>query len=273
MSPTSSKMLSQFFRNIRSIFDPQPTKKKQPHSFRTVNRVFGKWATSAVEDPPPPYNDLPESKTHFRDEHHSPPPPFENPRLQICPHETISFEELQKVTSPSIVPQNGGTKDALTVHCHEHRRQFDPITKDSRLFCTSSPGLLRGSGTFSYESSKDPSHTPCVILLFHWDLGALDGIRAQVETAAELQQFLGADAIRLCPHKMISDSDIINAVFGFVKRPSEAEVSTCCDFCDTEIKILMKMEDCDEMCRVTIRRCLGTAEKADDPKWLSQCGV
>ena len=273
MSPTSSKMLFQFLRNIRSIFDSQSKKKKQPHSFRTVNRVFGKWATSAAEDRPPPYHDLPESKTHFRDEHHSPPPPFVNPRLQICPHETISFEELQNATSPFIIPGNDGTTDALTANRHEHRRQIDPITKDSRLVCTSSPGLLRGSGTFSYESSKDPSHAPCVVLVFHWDLGALDGIRAQVETAAELQQFLHADAIRLCPHKMISDSDVINAIFGFVKRPSEAEVSTGCDCCDTEIKIFTTMEGDDEMCRVTTRRCLGMAEKADDPKWLTQCGV
>ena len=266
-------MLSQFWRNVCSIFNPQPTKKKQAHSFRTINRVFGKWATSAVEDLPPPYNDLPESKTHFRDEHHSPPPPFANPRLRICPHETLSFEDLQKVTSPHTIRDNGSTTDALTINCHEHRSHIDPVAQNSGHVCTSSPGLLRGSGAYTYESSKDSSHTPCVVLYFHWDLGALDGIRAQVETAAELQQSLGADAIQLCPHKLISDSDVINAIFGFVKRPSGPEVSTGCDCCDTEIKILTRMVGRDEMCRVTTRRCLGTADKADDPMWLTQCGA
>ena len=272
-SLTSSKMLSQILRNICSIFRSQPTKKKQAHSFRTVNRVFGKWATSAVEDLPPPYSDLPESKTHFEDESCSPPPPFVEPRFQICPHETLSFEDLQKATSPLTIPKGGGTTDALNTNCREHRSQFDLVAQETRLLCISSPGLLRGSGAFSYESGKDPSHTPYAVLHFHWDLGALDGIRAQVETAAELRQYLGADAIRLCPHKLISDSDVINAIFGFVKSSSEMEVSTSCDYCDTRIDILRRVEGCDETCRVTTRRCLGTMKKSDDPTWLTQCGV
>lgn len=270
--PNSSTMASRFLNRICSIFYRQPTKNEEAHSFHTINSVFGDWTTSAIEDLPP-YTDSLESKTHFQIENNDPPPPFSDPRLQICPHETLSFEALQTTANSLATRSTGKTIDALTLGCHEHRSQVDPIAKSAKHVCTSSPGLLRGSGTYTLEDSKDPAHTPDVVLSFHWDLGFLSGVRGQVETAAELQEFLGADGIWLCPHKRISDSDVVNAIYGFVKRSSRREVITECDRCDTEIQISARMDGDDETCRVTTKRYLGTVEKADDPLWLAQCGV
>lgn len=265
-------MASQFLKKICSIFYSQPTKNEEAHSFHTINGVFGDWTTSTIEDLPP-YTDSPESKAHFQIEKHDPPPPFSDPRLQICPHETLSFEGLQKTANSLATRSTGETIDALTLSCHEHRSQIDTIVNKAKHVCTSSPGLLRGSGTYALECSKDPANTPNIVLSVHWDLGFLSGVRGQVETAAELQEFLGADGIWLCPHKRISDSDVVNAIYGFVKKSSGREVITECDRCDTETKIHARMEGDDETCRVTTKRYLGTLEKPDDPLWLAQCGV
>ena len=266
-------MASHLFRKMFSLFYKQPTTKGEPYSVSTINGVFGDWATSTVDDLPPPYADSPENKTYFQDEKCSPPPPFASPRLQCCPHETLSFEGLQEIASSLAIKNTGETIDALTPSYHEHRSRFDPTAKDAKHICESSPSLLKCSGTYALEGSKGPSHTPSVVLCFHWDLAFIHGIRGQVESAAELQYFLGADGISLCPHKQISDSDVINAVYGFVKRPSGREIFTSCDCCDTEINICTRMEGDDETCRVTTTRYLGRAERANDPRWLAQCGV
>ena len=261
-------------RHLCSIFYRHSAKKKKSHSSRTVNRVFGHWATSTADDVPPPYTDSPETKTYSQDEKHSPPPQFTSPRLQLCSHESLSFEELQKIATSLAINSTDQPVNALTPNCHAHRSQSTPATVNSNsVCCVSSPGLLRGSGTYALEDRKDPSHDPSVILGFHWDLGYLDGIRSQVQTAAELQLFMAADAIRLCPHKWICDSDVVNAIYAFVQKPSRCEVTTGCDHCNTKIKVSVKMEGSDETCRVTTQRYLGTAEKPNDPMWLAQCGV
>ena len=270
----SSNMTSQFFRKIYSLFYQKPTPTCESHSSSTINGVFGDWATSVVEDLPPPYADSPENKTQYQDEICScPPPPFASPHLHCCPHEALSFERVQEIANSLAIKNIGETIDALTPSYHEHRSQIDPTSKDAKHVCESSPSLLKGSGTFAFESSKSLSHSPSVVLSFHWDLAFISGIRGQVESAAELQYFLGADDIWLCPHKQINDSDVINAIYGFVKRPSGREVMTSCDRCNTGININVRMNGGDETCRVTTKRYLGTLEKANDPQWLAQCGV
>ncbi|KAL9136121.1 MAG: hypothetical protein Q9175_002672 [Cornicularia normoerica] len=266
-------MASYYLRKLCSLFHQQTTKKDETHTFHTTNGVFGDWTTSAVEDLPPPYADSPEEKTHFQDQKTSPSPSFANSCLQICPHQAVSFEDLKEAISSAAIKDTRETIDALTLHCQEHRRQSDPAAGDARNVCVSSPGFLRGFGTYSYENPGVSGCTPRVVLSFNWDLGCLDGVRGQVETAAELQQFLSADGIWLCPHKRVNDSDIVNAIYGFVKRPSRREVRTGCGRCETEIKIVATKVGNDETCRVITERSLGTLEKPDCPVWHTQCGA
>lgn len=271
--PQSSNMATQFLRKFLTLFYRQPKKNEKAHAYRTVNGVFGDWATSADEDLPPPYTDSPKSRTHFEDERDLPPPSFAHPSLQICPHQTLSFENLQEVAKSLTTSSTDETIDALTPSCREHRNQSDGTTEKAKTVCVSSPGLLRGFGAFVSEGGSDPAKISGVALCSHWDLGSLGGIRGQVETAAELQQFLCADRIQLCPHKRISDSDVINTIFGFIKRASAQEVITGCDRCDTEVKVFARMEGDDQVCRVTTKRCLGTMKEPDDPVWIAQCGT
>ena len=266
-------MAAQFLRKFLPLFYRQPKKSEEAHTYRTVNGVFGDWATSADEDLPPPYTDWPKSRIHFQAEKDLPLPPFVYPSLQICPHQTLSFQNLREIAKSLTTSSTDETIDALTPSCREHRSQFDGTTEKAKTVCVSSPGLLRGFGTFLSEDSRDPAHIPGVALCFHWDLGSLGGIRGQVETAAELQQFLCADGIQLCPHKRISDSDIIRAIFGFIKRASAQEVITGCDRCDTEVKVFARMEGDDHVCRITTKRYLGTMKKPNDPVWFAQCGA
>lgn len=122
---------------------------------------------------------------------------------------------------------------------------------------------------------KDWKDTSGLVLDFLWDLGLLDGVRAQIETATDLKYFLDAEAVSLCPHKRISDSDVINAIFGFVKGRSSRDVTARCDCdrCATKIKVTVGMSRDNEVCYVTTKRYLGRVEKPDDPDWLAQCSL
>ncbi len=270
--PNSYSMASQLFRKICSLFYQKPSRVEESKSFRTINHVFGDWATT-TEDLPPPYTGSPKSKTRFQDQKSSPPPPFTVPQIQVCPHETLSFEGLQRKAGTFASMSTGETIDALTLNYHEHNGQPDSTSQNARHICVSSPSSLRGYGTYTSASEKDPSHTPGVMLCFSWELGILDGVRVQIETAAELQHFLHANDIWLCPHKQISDSDVVNAIYGFFKKPYGRKVTMGCDRCDTDIKIYTSTDGGDQTCRVTTKRYLGLLEKAYDPIWLAQCGV
>ena len=257
-------MATRYIHKLLSLFYRQPNKREDARSFRTVNGVFGDWVTSAVEDVPPPY---------IEDEECFPPPPFEAPRLSICPHETMSFDSLQQVVNSLTIKTTDETVDTLTTSRHGHFSRLDTATGKTKTVCMSSPGFLIGSGTYILVDGKDTSHTSGLVLCFDWELGFLDGIRCQVETAAELKHYLGVESIPICPHKRMSDSDVINAIFGFVKRPSNQDVITNCDGCGTEIKVIIRMEGDDQICYVKTKRSLGTVEKPDDPVWLAHCSV
>ena len=266
----SSNMATRYLHKVFSLFHRQRNKRHVSHSYRTVNGVFGDWTTSAVEDVPPLYPDSPKSKAHSQDEKSIPPLIFEAPCMPICPHEKMSFEDLQEITNSLTI---NPTIDALTTNCHEHRTHMDPVTRKIKTVCLSSPGLLRGFGMYILEHDKDSSHTPRIVLCFDWDLGCLDGIRDQIGTAAELQHFLRVERIQLCAHKHISDSDVINAIFGLVISPVIHNVITCCDRCSTHVNVCASMEGDVPVCRVMTKRYLGTVKKPDDLVWLAQSSV
>ena len=274
LSPKRSRMASRFLRRLVSLFHQQRTKEKETDSISTNDGVFGDLKTSAVYDLPPPYHDLVEEKAPILEEKHlASAPPAVSPNLRICPHQTVSFDGLRKTCTSAAIKNTSKNIDALELHCPEHRCQCTPGAGDTKGICISSRCLLRGFGSFSHENADLSGRTPELVLSFDWDIGSLKGIRCQVETAAELQQFLGMDAIWLCPHKRISDCDIVNALYGFLNSHSEREISTHCDCCETEITIVAAKEGNDETSRVTTKRVLGTMERPDDPVWLAQCGV
>ena len=247
---------------------------KETDFISTNDGVFSDLATSAVYDIPPPYHDLAEEKAPILEKKYpASAPRMVTPCLQICPHQAVSFDGLKKTYTSAAIKNASRSIDALELHCQEHRCQSTPAAEDTKSICISSHSFLRGFGTFSHENASLSGRTPNLILSFDWDIGSLDGIRCQVETASELQQFLSMDDIWLCPHKRINDSDIVNALYGFLNRNSGREISTSCDCCNTKITIVATKEGNDETCRVTTKRFLGSMEKPDDPVWLAQCGV
>ena len=263
-------MVTRYFSRIISFFFRQHDKREDNH---TVNGVFGDWTTSYVEDVPPPYTDSPVSKVNYPVVEYLPPPPFQAPCLRICPHETMSFEYLQQVVKPLATRPMNEVISALTTSCHDHRNHRDPTIRKTKTVCTSSPGLLTGSGTYALEDGKNTSHILGIVLCFDWDLGLLDALRCQVESAVDLQHLLGAEGIPLCPHKQMSDSEIINAIFGFLKTPSSRDSISRCGTCDTEIEVVLRLDGDDQICHVKTKRYLGTLEELNDPVWLAQCSV
>ncbi|KAM0799845.1 hypothetical protein BDR22DRAFT_890118 [Usnea florida] len=262
-------MASRFLRRLVSLFYQQRTKEKETGCLSANDGVFGDLATPAVYDIPPPYHDLAEEYVSILEKKS----PASAPHLRICPHQAVSFDCLKKKCTSTAIENTSKSIDALKLRCQEQSCQSNPAAGDTKGICISSHCLLRGFGTFSYGNVGLFGRTPDLVLSFDWEIGSLDGIRCQVETAAELQQFLSMDDISLCPHKRINDSDIVNALYGFLNRNSGRQISTSCDCCNTKITIVATQEGNDETCRVTTKRFLGTMEKPDDPVWLAQCSV
>ena len=274
LSPKQSRMASRFLKKFVSLFHQQRTKEIETDSVSKNEGVFGDLATSAVYDIPPPYHDLAEEKAPILEEKYPASiPPTVSPSFRICPHQAVSFDSLKRKCTSTAITNTSKSVNALELLCQQHRCQFIPGAGDTKSICISSRCSLRGFGTFSHENAGLSGRTPDLVFSFNWDVGSLDGIRCQVETAAELQQFLSMDDIWLCPHKRINDSDIVNALYGFLNKNSGREISTSCDCCETKITIVATKEGNNETCRVTTKRFLGTMEKPDDPVWLAQCGV
>ena len=274
LSPKRFRMASCFLRRLVSLFHQQRTKEKATGSISMNDGVFGDLATSVVYDIPPPYHDLAEEKAPILEEKYpASAPSTASPNLRICPHQAVSFDGLKKNYTSTAIKNTCKNIDALDLRCQEHLRQSSPAAGDTKGICISPRCFLRGFGSFSHKNAGLSGRTPELVLSFDWDIGSLDGIRCQVETAAELQQFLSMDDIWLCPHKRICDSDIVNALYGFLNRNSGHGISTSCDCCETKITIVATKEGNDETCCVTTKRFLGTMEKPDDPVWLAQCGV
>lgn len=274
-----SSMAFQLYKKFLAVFDPRTddvwTAKgdDQPKSSRI----------SVFEDPPPPYTDHIGSFPCRTDEKPSWLRRSE-PRVSLCPHETVSFEQLQQVLASFKRETRGKSLDALactpnsTAH---HTHCVNATAKEGRTVCTTSPSSLKGSGSYTYQSSEDPATTSSLKLSFSWDLGSMAGIRFQCGSLSELQHFLSADGIWLCPHRQLSDPSIVRSIWeiiypsemsaGPIDRHRAAEIACGCQSCDTKVRISTTQEGYDEALRVSTERWLGSGESRNDAAWLAQC--
>lgn len=211
--------------------------------------------------------------------------------VQICPHETLSFERLQRITNLPNFKQNGKKIDALTPTSEHHHRGHDKDTNEAQDSCkplgydvSNTSGYadfmasLKGFGTYIWKSSGP---VPGILLSFHWEMRCVDTTKVKCRSPNELQAFLEKTEIQLCAHKKISDMDVVNGIYGIVNplgkpvdpidRYMTKEVGYDCEKCGTRIKVYKRKNGSERTCRVDTKRFLGKAEQNEDPVWRAQC--
>ncbi|KAL2042793.1 hypothetical protein N7G274_004552 [Stereocaulon virgatum] len=240
----------------------------------TEKTSLGLSKTSIANDSPPPYMDV-EGMTPHNSERH----------VQICPHEVLSFDRQQRIANLPNFKSNGKKIDALTSASDLHHRGHDKDTKEPQDSCKplgcdlkAFIGSLKGFGTYSWKATGP---NPGLVLSFHWEMRCLEDCKVKSDSSTELVAFLEQTNIQLCPHKKLSDVDIVNRIYGIINplgkpidpidRYLAKEVGNDCEHCGTKIKVYRRKEGVDKTCRVDTTRFLGKAKERGDSAWQNQC--
>ena len=275
-------MAPNVLEKIISFFRKSSTDKKKVAS---ASRKQG-WQSPKASDSselPPPYTDD-KNGGLFGNEKSSTASGQER-SVHICPHETLSFDRLERIANLPNFKTNGKKIDVLTPASDHHHRGHDKDTKEPQDSCKplgynidSFIGSLKGFGTYAWKSSGS---TPGILLSFHWEMRCLESTSFKCDSPTELQEFLDKTNIWLCPHKKISDIAIVKGIYGIVNplgkpvdpidRYMAKEVGNDCEHCGTKIKVYKRKEGVDKCCRVDTKRYLGKAETVGDPMWVGQC--
>lgn len=243
--------------------------------------------TSAANDLPPPYSDA--SNTALHHEKGS-APNSSTGVVQVCPHESLSFDRLATIANLPNIKTNGKKIDALRPDPAQHHRGHDKDTKEPQDSCKplgykvdSYIGSLKGFGTYSWKKDVlgvSPA-APGIVLSFHWEMRCLEPSKVNCNSLGELQAMFEKTEIQLCPHKKMSDIEIVNIIYTIVNpngKPADPidrylakEVGHDCGLCGTKIKIYKRKDGKDKTCRVDTKRYLGQGVDTCDGKWLAQC--
>jgi len=208
--------------------------------------------------------------------------------LQICPHEFMSFDRLQRI--------------ATLPHFQAPGKYLSPLTSGSEMHCRgigSSPhfegdlalckplGLLSDFEMFNYLNGcvKISHHVSQagarsgLMLSAYWEIGFNRETGRKCYSPEALQNFLKGADIWLCEHKALVDAGVIDILFGMVNSSGKLadpvdryiaqEVGINCDRCDSKIRLEKRQNSC----LVHVERFLGKAELSDDPFWVAQCGA
>ena len=199
--------------------------------------------------------------------------PSADNHVQLCPHETLSFKRAQRILSLYGQGDLYPTMDAFTSapqlnHSELSGGEFGR-RKHPRL-CKQDPNgydVLQATSDYGFEKG--------LILNIRWQL-SFEARPELLKSVECFQQFLDSCDIFLCPHKKLSDEEIVFKAFYSLEPPTDPvekfEIASMkikgCEQCGTEFWVSGRD---DRKCRVETFRPLGTLGSADDKQWLAQC--
>ena len=282
-------MASQFVGKISSLFH-QPAHRR----VLLVSDPHDDSNGAKADESPPPYNSSREAVV--LDSKALPKLPFSQECLQICPHETLSSERLQRIAKLPNFEKPGKTIDALNGSLQQHfRGHFKRNGSNQDLnVCAilrnpqDKDPLLRVDGCGEILHKESDTGTG-LILRFQW-LFFLRKSKPpqQCNTVDKLRSYLAPANIWLCGHKQLVDPDILQLVFEIlnpdgkladpIDRYLAREVGVGCDQCNSDIKVVKVLKSSENntripRCQVHVTRPLGKGESAEDPVWLAQCAA
>ena len=253
-------------------------------------------ALQAIKDVPPPYSELSRvtigdasgisTNGSDRSTSYSDPDSW----VQICPHEILTSERFQRILNLPKFKDGDDKIDALSPTSSCHHRGHDKATKECQDSCkpldiAQHPGFvakLKGFGSYAYKASPPAKYVPGLVLSFHWEMKCLDSSDVEYDSTMELQQFLEQTRIWLCPHKKISDMDIVNRIHPIINpngKPADPidrylakGERLDCEHCTTSIRVYRRTGGIQgKTCRVDTTRCLGTGLERGYSIWRDQC--
>ena len=198
--------------------------------------------------------------------------------VQICPHETLSFERMKRIVH---LPDFKDARDKIGAFtkapghhhalCSEGIYRCKPYPKDF--------GSLRGKGYYKYQRSFGDGYEG-LVLYVEWSIN-LDELKAFAGSMSELGILLDVLDIHLCPHITISNSPMAAELFELC-NPSDVEgdpveayeeayrarAANRCTRCHTRFETYQV----EEMFYILVTRYLGQGTSIYEGRWLAQCG-
>ena len=206
--------------------------------------------------------------------------------LRICPHETMSFERLQRIAKLPNFHRPEKKIDGLTCKFQQHMRGHLDREEGDSTNCQpirnrQDQGPLTRVSGFAHICYSSPDK--CLYLLFSWVLWCRLGTPQKCDSVETLRSYLAPANIWLCKHKQIVDRDILDLIYEIlnpcgkladpINRYVAEETGIECDRCDTNIHVVKGIghSSVESRCQVIVTRSLGKGESAEDPIWLEQC--
>ncbi len=206
-------------------------------------------------------------------------PPEIGPYVQLCPHETLSFERFQHILALPGFRDACPTLDALAVSDGPHYKKKFADRRSCRLDGEGSPTSSTGSLSYRYDLERRG-----LVLKTNWTF-----INSEVDpdlwdTERRLRRFFKYLRVSLCPHENLGDTMRVKRIFDEVHSDAGCDwredkpvrnpegdprpLDETCLLCGTTISIHTYGEQC---IRVATERFLGDGRSEEDPFWLLQC--
>lgn len=197
--------------------------------------------------------------------------------IQICPHETLSFERVKRIVRLPHFKYNGDEIDAFT----DAPGHYHVFAKEEGYQCKPCPEVfesLKAEAFYRYHWSVD-SHFDGLILCVDWTM-SFDDHMDVAGSFSDFQRFLAPLEIEICQHQRMSDANIAGKLYRLCKLggptgdPVEAyeemqrRMAYKCARCNTSYETYKDGESC----HVLVRRCLGKGKSVYERGWLDQCG-
>ena len=196
--------------------------------------------------------------------------------VQICPHETLSFERMKRIVN---LPNFKYGRDKIGAFTNTPSHHHVP-SRAGTYRCKPYPkdfSSLKAKGCYKYEWAGGYAG---LVLCVDWSMD-LDEHKACTGSVPELQRLLNALDIRLCEHITVGDPTIVAELFGFC-NPSRVEGDPLeayeeahrvrrarrCTGCHTTFETYRE----GGAFHVLVKRYLGQGTSIYEGRWLAQCG-
>ena len=199
--------------------------------------------------------------------------------VQICPHETLSFERMKRIVCLPHFKYSRDKIGALTkIPGHHHVSSAEGTYR-----CTPYPkafGSLKAKGFYKYQLGYEGSYDG-LVLCVDWTMNFDKHMDLAGGCVSDLQRFLDPLDIQLCRHTKIGDARIASKLYGFcnpsraagdpVEAYEEVHRSRRTDRC-TRCHTTFETYKEGKSCHILVKRYLGKGTSAYESRWLAQSG-
>ncbi len=257
--------------NIPTVFKVHamsliPDHNSGPSSLVSSNSTADSFSTDKTKDSPAAHT--PESIT--LDDPDNPAEPA-NPKqaathVRICPHHTLSFEELNQLATTPLLEENRSLDMLVKLHPPHHHK-----VKDNTKPRLCSHIYFRNTASFE----------PGFELTACW-IAVCSRLKYGEYSKDDIRQMLGRSKVWLCSHSKLCNTWVINAMVCILKRNQGGRtyeglkgMRIDCEHCKAAIQVRCltekPLEELSALLQVSTKRQLGKGLREDDDQWQKYC--